>query len=456
MIRTTGKPLFKRAFSTATKSGEFFPTVSKIQFEGPESTNPLAFRYYDKNKIVRGKTMAEWLRFSVVYWHTFRGTGLDIFGAPTLGRSWDNLGGDVAAARHRAHAAFEFFTKLGVDYYAFHDRDVAPEGNSLEETNANLDAVADELQMLQNETGVKLLWGTANLFSHPRFMNGGGTNPDFATFAYAGAQVKKAMEVTLRLGGEGYTFWGGREGYFTLLNTNVRKELDNFAAFLHMAVDHKKAIGADFQMYIEPKPREPTKHQYDYDAQTVMGFLEHYDLQDHFKLNIEPNHTTLAGHEYEHDIWVAQQYGMLGSIDCNTGDTMCGWDTDQFNMDVKKSVMTMLPVIQMGGFTTGGMNFDCKVRRESTDLEDMFYSHIGAMDCFAQGLIAADQILTDNVWGDMVEKRYSSFNSGLGVEVAAGTCSFAKLEQYALNNSPKQISAQQELYEMILNRYIYK
>jgi len=299
----------RRSFGTASRS-EFFPTVSKIKFEGAESRNPLAYRYYDADKVILGKSMRDWCRFSVVYWHTFRGSGLDIFGAPTLNRPWDNLGGDVEAAKDRAHAAFEFFTKLGVDYYAFHDRDVAPEGNTLRETNQILETVSDTLLDLQKETGVKLLWGTANMFSHPRFANGGSTNPDFEVYAYCAAQVKKAMDVTQKLGGEGYTFWGGREGYFSLLNTNLRRELDHAATFFRMAVEHKKNIGADFQFYIEPKPREPTKHQYDYDAQTVMGFLKEYGLEEHFKCNIEPNHTTLAGHEFEHDIMIASAYNM--------------------------------------------------------------------------------------------------------------------------------------------------
>lgn len=447
----------RRCFSSLSKS-EFFPTVQKIKYEGASSTNPLAFRYYDENRVVLGKTMKEWCRFSVVYWHTFRGTGLDIFGAPTLERPWVNQSpGSVEEAKDRAHAAFEFFTKLGVDYYAFHDRDVAPEGNTLAETNQNFDAVADELLKLQKETGVKLLWGTANLFSHPRYMNGAGTNPDFNTYAYACAQVKKAMEVTYRLGGEGYTFWGGREGYYSLLNTNMRRELDHAAQFFRMAVQHKQNLGAEFQMYIEPKPREPTKHQYDYDAQTVMGFLEHYGLQDHYKLNIEPNHTTLAGHEFEHDVLIASDYDMLGSIDANAGDTLCGWDTDQFNMDVKKSAMIMMAVIKQGGLQPGGLNFDCKVRRESTDLEDIFYAHISAMDVYAQGLIACEKIMEEGVLPGMLAKRYSTFDSGLGAAVECGKATFADLEAHALQveNTPQPKSGQQELYEAIFNRYIF-
>jgi len=437
------------------KKLEFFPTISKINFEGSKSSNSLAFRYYDPSRVIQGKTMKEWLRFSVAYWHTFRGTGLDIFGAPTLKRPWDNIGGDVEAAKQRANAAFEFFTKLGVDYYTFHDRDVAPEGRDLRETNLNLDEVAEELKTLQGQTGVKLLWGTANMFSQPRNANGAATNPDFNVFAYSGAQVKKMMEITQYLGGEGFTFWGGREGYFTLLNTDLRRELDHLAAFFHMVVEYKKKIGATFQMYIEPKPREPTKHQYDYDAQTVMSFLQTYGLQDHFKLNIEPNHTTLAGHEFEHDILIASAYGMLGSIDANAGDTLCGWDTDQFNMDVKKSAVIMQTVINQNGLNPGGLNFDCKVRRESTDLEDIFISHISAMDVYAQGLIAAEKIISEGTLPTMVSNRYDSFNRGLGKTVEDGNCSLEQLEEYALKNECQSTSGQQELYESILNRYVY-
>lgn len=399
--------------------------------------------------------MKEWLRFSIAYWHTFRGNGTDIFGSPTLERPWNNLGGDVEDAKERAHAAFEFFTKLGTDYYAFHDRDIAPEGKNLEETNKNLDSVAKELKTLQDLTDVKLLWGTANMFSQPRNANGAATNPDFNVFAYSGAQVKKMMEITHYLGGEGFTFWGGREGYFTLLNTDLRRELDHLAAFFNMAVEYKKELGATFQMYIEPKPREPTKHQYDYDAQTVISFLKTYGLSDHFKLNIEPNHTTLAGHEFEHDILISSAYNMLGSIDANAGDNMCGWDTDQFNMDVKKSTTIMQAVIKQGGLAPGGLNFDCKLRRESVDLEDMFIAHISAMDVYAQGLIAADKIMKDGIMENMVKNRYNSFDQGMGKSVEKGTCSFKELEDYALKNVCRPISGQQELYETIFNRYIY-
>merc|ERR1719409_1321156 len=395
--------------------------------------------------------MKDWLRFSVCYWHTFRGNGSDMFGPGTFDRTWNNGDCSIEDAKERVDAAFELFTKLGIEYYTFHDRDIAPEGKNLKETNLNLDKVVEELKTLQEQTGVKLLWGTANMFSQPRNANGAATNPDFNVYAYSGAQVKKMMEVTQYLEGEGFTFWGGREGYFTLLNTDLRRELDHLAAFFHMALNIKKKIGAKFQMYIEPKPREPTKHQYDYDAQTVISFLQTYGLQDHFKLNIEPNHTTLAGHEFEHDILMASAYGMLGSIDANAGDTLCGWDTDQFNMDVKKSAIIMQTVINQNGLNPGGLNFDCKVRRESTDLEDIFISHISAMDVYAQGLLAADKIISEGTLPNMIAKRYDSFNRGLGKTVEDGKCSFEQLEEYALKNECQPSSGQQELYEAILN-----
>jgi len=399
--------------------------------------------------------MSEWCRFSVCWWHTFRGTGADPFGAGTIDRPWDDGTETIENALRRVDAAFEFFTKLGVPYYTFHDVDVSPLGRDLSEFNANFDAVADRLEQKQKETGVKLLWGTANLFSHPRYMNGGMTNPDFAVFARAGAQVKKAMEVTHRLGGENYVFWGGREGYQTILNTRPRQELDNAAAFFRMAVAHKEAMGADYQLLIEPKPREPTKHQYDYDAQTVIGFLHTYGLQDHFKINVEPNHTTLAGHSYEHDIVFSSQLGFLGSIDANTGDELLGWDTDQFPSDVKQTTLTMGTVIDQGGLAPGGLNFDCKVRRESTELDDFFVAHIGAMDAFARGLKAAAAIREDGVIPGMLQERYSSWDSAEGKDAVAGKLDFAKLEEIALaGGEPKKTSGRQERYEMELSRFV--
>ncbi|KAJ3112881.1 hypothetical protein HK100_002165 [Physocladia obscura] len=445
---------------------QYFQTPA-IPFKGETSTDPLTFRYYDANRVVLGKKMEDWMRFSVCYWHTFRGIGIDPFGGQTLFRPWDTT--DAASSfdallttcTARVDAAFEFFTKLGVKYYAFHDRDVAPELASIDESNRLLDAVTDYMLIKQKETGVKLLWGydphppptlTANLFSAAKYACGGATNPDLKVFAQASAQVKKAMEVTHKLGGEGYVFWGGREGYQTILNTDIKKELDHMAAFFHMAVDWKKSLGANFQFYIEPKPKEPTKHQYDYDAQTVMCFLKQYNLDDHFLLNIEPNHTTLAGHAYEHDIVLAAAYGKLGSVDCNTGDELLGWDTDQFLMDERKATLVMKAVVDMGGFTTGGLNFDCKVRRESTDLEDIFIAHVGSMDVFAKGLLNAAKLIEDGRFDAMKSERYSSWVvSELGQKVEAGNATFAELEAYAKLNAPTQISGKQELYERVFN-----
>lgn len=389
------------------------------------------------------------------YWHTFRGSGLDPFGAPTLIRAWDDGSDSVENAKRRLDVAFEFFTKLGNEYWTFHDRDVAPEGRDLAESNAILEEVTDYALEKQKETGVKLLWGTANLFSNPRYMNGAGTNPDFHTFAYAAAQVKKAMEVTVKLGGINYVFWGGREGYQSVLNTDVRRELDHAAEFFKMAVAHKKDLGSDMQLLIEPKPREPTKHQYDYDAQTVMSFLQYYGLQDDFKLNIEPNHTTLAGHDYEHDLMMASRYGMLGSVDSNTGDPLLGWDTDQFPMNFHQATLAMLIVLNQGGLAPGGLNFDAKVRRESTDTEDMFIAHVGAMDTFARGLRNAAKVLEEGVLPGMVTDRYSTWDSAGGAKVEAGESSFAEMEALALENGePPVKSGKQEKYERIFQGYL--
>ena len=436
-------------------AGEFFPSIKKIAYEGPKSTNSLAFKHYNANEVVHGRPMKDWLRFSVCYWHTFRGNGADPFGFPTLIRAWDDNSGSVENALRRVRMAFEFFTKLGVEYYTFHDRDVAPEGATLAETNANLDTVTDLMLQLQGATGVKLLWGTANMFSHRRYMHGAATNPNAHVFACAAAQVKKAMEVTHKLGGVNYVFWGGREGYQSVLNADVRRELDNMAAFFRMAMQHKANLGAGFQFLIEPKPREPTKHQYDYDAQTVMGFLHHYGLQNDFKLNIEPNHTTLAGHDYEHDIMISARYGMLGSVDSNTGDPLLGWDTDQFPMDVKKCTLVMLEVLEMGGLAPGGLNFDCKVRRESTDVEDMFIAHIGAMDAFARGLKNAAAILANGELRGRRDARYTSYGEGLGAKIAAGTATFDECEAFVhkQGTNPDVKSGKQEQFEMLLNDF---
>jgi len=347
---------------------------------------------------------------------------------------------------------------LGVEYYTFHDRDIAPEGKTLAETNANLDKIAAIAKHLQDETGIKCLWGTANLFSSPRFMNGAATNPDVHVFAYAASQVKKCLEITKLLGGENYVFWGGREGYQSILNTDIKAELDHFATFLHMAANYKKKIGFAGQLLIEPKPREPTKHQYDYDAQTVIGFLKHYGLDKDYKLNIEPNHTTLAGHDYEHDIEVASRYGMLGSIDSNSGDTLLGWDTDQFPMDFKKTTLVMRTVLRQGGLAPGGLNFDSKVRRESTDIEDMFIAHVGAMDAFARGLINAVHIVEKGTVDKLIEQRYSSWSTEFGKKISSGHSSFEDLEKYIFekkeHGEPTQISSKQEKFEVLFNTQI--
>ncbi|KAJ3201356.1 hypothetical protein HDU82_008180 [Entophlyctis luteolus] len=421
---------------------EYFAT-KKILYKGPDSRDPLSFKYYNPDHLVLGKRMTQTLFRP---WDT----------SDVLTVSYDAL---LASCCARVDAAFEVFTKLGVKFYAFHDRDVAPELGSIDESNKLLDHVTDYMLVKQKETGVKLLWGTANLFSAPKYACGGATNPDVRIYAQACAQVKKAMEITHKLGGEGYVFWGGREGYQSLLNTDMKKELDHMAAFFHMAVAHKAAIGANFTFYIEPKPKEPTKHQYDYDAQTVMCFLKHYNLgnpstiYDHFMLNIEPNHTTLAGHAYEHDIVIAAAYGKLGSVDCNTGDELLGWDTDQFLMDERKATLVMKAIIDMGGFTTGGMNFDCKVRRESTDLEDIFIAHIGSMDTFAKGLLNAAKVVEDGRLDAMRKSRYASWETeALGRKVESGKASFIELEAFAKEvGTPDAISGKQELYERILN-----
>jgi len=434
----------------------FFEGIPKrICYEGPSSKSFLSFKYYNAEELLLGKKMKDWLRFSVCYWHTFRGVGQDMFGSPTLKRPWDDETDSMENAKRRLCVAFEFLRRLGVEYWTFHDRDIAPEGKDLCETNKNLDEIVSLAIELQKESGIKTLWGTANLFSHKRYMNGAATNPDLDVFAYAASQVKKAIEVTKQLGGENYVFWGGREGYQSILNTDIKRELDHFAHFLRMAVSWKKKISFTGQFLIEPKPREPTKHQYDYDAQTVIGFLKHYQLDKDFKLNIEPNHTTLAGHDYEHDIEFASRYGFLGSIDSNTGDTLLGWDTDQFPTDVKKATLTMLTVIRQGGLQPGGLNFDCKVRRESTDVEDMFIAHIGAMDTFARGLRNAVLIIEDGQLQSMVNQRYISFNSNIGKSIENGTSSFEELEQWTLKKGePQQKSAKQEKFEMLFTSFI--
>ena len=433
-----------------------FPDVKKIQYEGPKSKNPLAFKHYNADEIVAGKSMREHLRFAVVYWHTFRGTGSDPFGAGTMIRPWDDGTQSVKNAQNRVHAAFEFIDKLGAPYYCWHDRDVAPEGKSLAETNKNFDAVAKVLKEQQKRTGVKLLWGTANAFSHPRYAHGASTSCNADVFAYVAAQVKKAMEVTHELGGEGYTFWGGREGYQTLLNTDMKREQEHLAKFLHMAVDYKKKIGFKGQFYIEPKPKEPTKHQYDSDAAACLNFLREYDLLADFKLNIETNHATLAGHTMQHELEVAGAAGALGSIDANTGDELLGWDTDQFPTNIYLTTYTMLSVLKYGGFKTGGVNFDAKVRRESFEPNDLFYAHIGGMDAFARGLKIAAAIRKDGRLAEFVKQRYSSWDSGIGAKIESGKSSFSDLEAYMLKkgDATPNTSGRQEFLENLINEFI--
>lgn len=434
----------------------FFPDIPKIQYGGPRSRNPLEFKHYNPDEVVGDKTMKEHLRFSVVYWHTFTNPLSDPFGAGTALRPWDDGTNSVANAQTRARVAFEFIEKLGTPFYAFHDRDVAPEGRSLKESHANLDAVAKVLKEEQERTGIKLLWGTANLFSNPRYMHGAATSPNFDVFAFAAAQVKKAMEVTHDLGGEGYTFWGGREGYMTLLNTDMKRELDHLGRFLRMAVDYKKQIGFQGTFYIEPKPKEPTKHQYDSDAAACLNFLRTYDLLPHFKLNLETNHATLAGHEMMHEMEVAIGAGALGSIDANTGDYLLGWDTDQFPTNIYLTAQCMLCLLQMGGFTTGGVNFDAKVRRESFEPVDLFHAHIGGMDAFARGLKIAHAIRQDGRFAEFIKNRYASWDGELGRRVEAGGASFADLEAYILpkGDAAKNPSGRQEMLENLFNDYI--
>lgn len=433
-----------------------FSKIKPIAFEGPDSKNPLAYKYYNPEEMIEGRSMKDHLRFSVVYWHTFRNPLSDPFGAGTAIRPWEDGTDSVRNAQNRTAVAFEFMEKLGAPYYAFHDRDVAPEGATLKQSNRNFDLVAKALKDQQDRTGIKLLWGTANLFSHPRYAHGAATSCNADVFAYAAAQVKKAMEVTHELGGEGYTFWGGREGYATLYNTDMKRELDHLARFLHMAVDYKKKIGFKGQFYIEPKPKEPTKHQYDSDAAACLNFLREYDLLEHFKLNLETNHATLAGHTMAHEMDVAIGANALGSIDANTGDPLLGWDTDQFPTDVYLTAQCMLAVLKMGGFTTGGVNFDAKVRRESFDPTDLFHAHIGGMDAFARGLKIAAAIRADGRLSDFVKERYSSWDEGIGAKIESGKAGLDDCEKYMLKkgNASRNSSGRQEYLENLINEFI--
>ena len=433
-----------------------FPTVSKIKYEGPKSKHPLAFKHYNATEKIAGKTMRDHLRFAVAYWHTFRGTGSDPFGTGCAIRPWDDGSNSIANAQNRARVAFEFIEKLGAPFYCFHDRDVAPEGRSLAESNRNLDAIVKVLKEEQKRTGIKLLWGTANCFSNPRYVHGAGTSCNADVFAFAGAQIKKALEVTHELGGSGYVFWGGREGYSTLLNTNMKRELDHLAKLLHMAVAHKKAIGFKGQFFIEPKPKEPTKHQYDSDAAACLNCLREYDLLKDFQLNLETNHATLAGHSMQHELEVCAAAGKLGSIDANVGDELIGWDTDQFPTSIYLTTQIMLGVLKMGGLKAGGLNFDAKVRRESFEPVDLFHAHIGGMDAFARGLKIADAIRKDGRLAKFVKDRYASWDTGIGAKIEKGKVGLKELEAYMLEKgeADANTSGRQEMLENLINEFI--
>ena len=433
-----------------------FPDIPKIRFEGPSTRNMLAFRHYDADALVEGKPMRDHLRFAVAYWHTFRGTGSDPFGAPTMVRPWERGGDPLAAAVARVDVAFEFMEKLGVGFYCFHDRDVAPEGATLAESNKHLDAVAAALAAHQKRSGIGLLWGTANLFSHPRYVHGAATSCNAEVFAYAAAQVKKAIEVTHRLGGAGYTFWGGREGYQCLWNTDMKREMDHLGTFMHMAVDYAKEIGFTGQFYFEPKPREPTKHQYDFDCATCINFLRANGLEKHVKMNIETNHATLAGHEMQHELEYAGMQGFLGSIDANTGDTLVGWDTDQFPTSIYLTTQIMYTLLKYGGLAPGGVNFDAKVRRESFEPDDLFHAHIGGMDAFARGLKIAAAMRADGAVQKLVEERYASWSSPLGKRIESGSENFRTLEKEMLAKGEAEAcrSGRQELFENLINTYL--
>ena len=434
---------------------EFFKGIRKIKFEGRKSTNPLAFKWYNENQVVAGKTMKEHLRFAVCYWHTFCGTGGDPFGVGTKDFPWNRAKTADKRMKDKMDAAFEFFTKINAPFWCFHDIDMVEDSENITEYESRMTSLTAYAKEKQAETGVQLLWGTANLFSHPRYMNGASTNPDFAVVTRAGVQVKNAIDATIQLGGEGYTFWGGREGYMSLLNTNMKRELDNMARFLTMSRDYARKNGFTGKFYIEPKPAEPSKHQYDFDAATVMGFLNHYDLQNDFQLNLEVNHATLAGHTFQHELQVAADNNMLGSMDANRGDYQNGWDTDQFPMNINELAESMLVILEAGGFTTGGINFDAKTRRNSTDLDDIFLAHIGGMDAFARSLVVADAILTKSPYKKIRADRYSSYDSGDGATYVDGKLTLEDLRNLSLKNGePKQRSGKQEWLENIINDYI--
>ena len=434
-----------------------FSKIKSIPYAGPGSKNPLSFRHYNPEEKFDGKTLREHMRFSIAYWHAFRGTGADPFGPGTINRPWEKGKDPVSTALVRMDAAFEFFTKIQAPFYCFHDRDIAPEGRSLRQSNKILDRVVAHAKQLQKATGVRLLWGTANLFSNPRYMSGAATNPDPHVFAYAAAQVKKALDVTKALGGENYVFWGGREGYETLLNTNLKREQEHLALFMHLAVDYAKSIGFKGQFLIEPKPKEPTKHQYDFDVASGIAFLRTFGLDKHFKFNIETNHATLAGHTFQHEIEVAAAAGMLGSIDANAGDLLLGWDTDQFNTDVKELTLAMLSILRAGGLGAGGFNFDAKLRRQSIDPEDLFHAHIGGMDAYALAFKIAWRIRADGALEQFVAQRYAGFDSGYGRDIEKKRLGLRELDKlvHSRLGEPKPRSGKQEYLENLLNSYLH-
>jgi xylose isomerase len=435
---------------------EYFPNIEKIPFEGKESTNPFAFKYYNPDLVVQdGKTMKEYFRFAIAYWHTFCCTGNDPFGPGTKNFPWNTATEPIQRAKSKMDAAFEFIHKIGAPYYCFHDFDLVDEGSSITESETRLQTMVEYATQKQKETGIKLLWGTANVFSNPRYMNGAATNPDFKALAWAGTQVKNAIDATIALGGENYVFWGGREGYMSLLNTNMKREKEHLAKFLAMARDYGRKNGFKGTFLIEPKPMEPTKHQYDFDAETVIGFLRAYGLENDFKLNIEVNHATLAGHTFQHELQVAADTGLLGSIDANRGDYQNGWDTDQFPTNIGELAEIMLVILEARGFETGGVNFDAKTRRNSTDLEDIFLAHIGGMDAFARGLLVAQKVLEQSDYKKLRRERYASFDSGIGADFEAGKLQMEDLRDYALKaGEPGQTSGKQELFENIINQFI--
>ena len=435
---------------------KFYEGIEKIKYEGSKSTNPLSFKFYNPDEIIAGKTMREQLRFAMSYWHTMCAEGTDMYGAGTINKNYGSSD-PMDSAKRKAYAAIELMDKLDIDYFCFHDRDIAPEADTLRETNQRLDVITDLLEELMKEHGKKVLWGTANCFGNKRYMHGAGTAPNADVFAFAAAQIKKAIEITVRLGGEGYVFWGGREGYETLLNTNMSLELDNMARLMTMARDYARSIGFKGDFYIEPKPKEPTKHQYDFDASTVLGFLRKYGLEKDFKLNIEANHATLAAHTFQHEVRVATDNNAFGSIDANQGDMLLGWDTDQFPTNVYDTTMCMYEILKAGGFTKGGLNFDAKTRRGSNTFEDIFHSYIAGMDAFALGLRMADKIIKDGTIDKFVADRYASYNSGIGKKIIDGTATIAELEEYALNmgDVSTNISGKQEYLENVLNSIMF-